>query len=56
MRTHAGRLLRTIATILTLAAERIDPQPPVHAVWPFNIHTSTGTHGAEARITWHETA
>jgi hypothetical protein len=49
----AGAVMRNVAAILILAAERLDPQPPVEAVWPFTVETGNGTLGAEARVTWH---
>ena len=63
MRHHAGRVIRTIATALTLAAERIDPQPPAK---PFRFpdhFTITGADGQpitcttfyKAPVKWHRT-
>lgn len=52
LKKRAADMLRTIATIAVHVAEEIDPQPEVSGVWPFTVHTPSGTQGAEARITW----
>lgn len=55
MTKHLAGVLRTIATVAVNLAERLDPQPDITGVWPFEIHTPTGTRTAEAHITWHAT-
>lgn len=56
MRTHIGSLLRAIATGLTLAAERLDPQPPEPTAW-YIIHddTNRATSANLGHVTWHRT-
>jgi hypothetical protein len=51
-RATIGNVLRNLAVLIVNTAETIDPQPDV-TIHPFNVHTSSGTQGAEARITWH---
>ena len=53
MRHHAGRVLRTIATLTTLLADRVDPQPTAWQPGSFTVHSSTGTETFEPRLTWH---
>lgn len=52
---RAADVLRFVAIVAVHAAEELDPQPAVMGVWPFEVHTATGTTAHEARITWHMT-
>lgn len=49
-----ANVLRNLATALTLAAERVDPQPPVEDFKAFTVQSGTGTTTWEPHVTWHE--